>query len=167
MPKSEQGLSSDRYQVIPRTLIFIFNHDSVLLLKGAPTKRIWANLYNGIGGHIETGEDVLGSARRELEEEAGITARNLRLVGTLMVDVLPNQGIALFVLRGEYCGGELKASNEGPLEWIDVNNIDDLPAPPDLKVILPIIIRMKKESPPFSARSYYDAEEQLRVVVSS
>jgi 8-oxo-dGTP diphosphatase len=166
MPKSEQGLSSDRYQVIPRTLIFIFNQDKVLLLKGSPTKRIWANLYNGIGGHIEAGEDVLSSARRELEEEAGITACDFRLVGTLLVDVLPDQGIVLFVLRGEYCGGVLKESSEGSLEWIDIKNFDDLPSPPDLKVILPIITQMKKESPPFSARSFYDIHDELRVVVT-
>jgi len=166
MPKSEQGLLTNRYQVIPRTLVFIFNQDKVLLLKGAPTKRIWANLYNGIGGHIEAGEDILSSARRELLEEAGITARDMRLVGTLLVDVLPNQGIALFVLRGEYSGGELKDSSEGSLEWIEENNIDDLPSPPDLKVILPIITKMKKTSPPFSARSFYDTHEKLRVVVA-
>ncbi len=166
MPKSEQGLSSNRYQVIPRTLIFIFNKDKVLLLKGAPTKRIWANLYNGIGGHIEAGEDVITSARRELKEEAGITACNFRLVGTLLVDVNPNQGIALFVLRGEYCGGELKESDEGSLEWFDVHNINDLPALPDLKVILPLITRMKNESPPFSAHSFYDSDDELRVVIN-
>jgi hypothetical protein len=101
-----------------------------------------------------------------LFEEAGITARDFRLVGTLLVDVLPNQGIALFVLRGEYCGGELKESSEGSLEWIDENIIDDLPSPPDLKVILPIITRMKKTSPPFSARSFYDIHDELRVVVA-
>lgn len=166
MPKSEQGMSSDRYQVIPRTLIFIFNKGKVLLLKGAPTKRIWANLFNGIGGHIEAGEDVLTSARRELEEEAGITACDFRLVGTLLVDVLPNQGIALYVLRGEYCGGELKPSVEGSLEWIDPNTVNELPAAPDLKIILPLITSMNNDSPPFSARSYYDSEENLRVVIS-
>jgi 8-oxo-dGTP diphosphatase len=65
MPSSEQGLSFDRYVCIPRTLIFITRGDKVLLLKGAANKRIWANKYNGVGGHVERGEDVLsdGSQR--------------------------------------------------------------------------------------------------------
>ena len=57
MPKADQGvevsLSRDRYTVIPRTLCFVTRGDRVLLLRGALTKRIWANKYNGIGGDVE------------------------------------------------------------------------------------------------------------------
>ena len=72
MPSSDQGISTDRYMLIPRVLIFLTRGDTVLLLKGAPTKRLWANQYNGIGGHVERGEDVLSAARRELMEEVAI-----------------------------------------------------------------------------------------------
>ena len=52
MPKSDQGidvsLKHQRYTVIPRTLVFITRSDCVLLLRGSPQKRIWANQYNGI-----------------------------------------------------------------------------------------------------------------------
>ena len=46
MPQSDQGITKDRYTVIPRTAIFLWRGDFVLLLKGAPTKRLWANKYN-------------------------------------------------------------------------------------------------------------------------
>ncbi len=72
MPASDQGVHNDRYQVIPRSLIFVRRGEQVLLLKGAAHKRLWANLYNGIGGHIERGEDALSAARRELAEESGL-----------------------------------------------------------------------------------------------
>jgi hypothetical protein len=55
MSSSIQGQTSDRYKVVPRTLVFITRGDKVLLLKGAADKSIWANLYNGICGHIERG----------------------------------------------------------------------------------------------------------------
>ena len=70
MPVSEQGVTLDRYMLIPRTMIFLRRGNSYLLLKGAPTKRLWAGKYNGLGGHVEMGEDVLSSAKRELQEEA-------------------------------------------------------------------------------------------------
>jgi len=55
MPVSEQGLDLSRYMLIPRVLVFVKRGTSVLLIKGAATKRIWANKYNGVGGHVEPG----------------------------------------------------------------------------------------------------------------
>ncbi|HLB48576.1 MAG TPA: NUDIX domain-containing protein, partial [Anaerolineales bacterium] len=65
MPATDQGIRPERYQLIPRVLIFITHGREVLLLKGAPTKRIWASKYNGVGGHVERGEDFISAARRE------------------------------------------------------------------------------------------------------
>ncbi|NLX42660.1 MAG: NUDIX domain-containing protein, partial [Chloroflexi bacterium] len=70
----EQGtMNTTRYLVVPRTLCFISTESQLLLLRGAPDKRLWANLLNGLGGHLEPGEDPLSGARRELCEEAGLS----------------------------------------------------------------------------------------------
>jgi 8-oxo-dGTP diphosphatase len=165
MPKSEQGVRQDRYQVIPRTLIFITRGEQVLLLKGAPTKRLWANRYNGIGGHIEKGEDVLSAARRELREESGLEISDLWLCGTIIVDADDRIGIAIYVFKGEYEGGEPVASNEGSLEWIDMQALNTLPLVEDLTVLLPDIITRRPVQGAFSARTYYDEADRMQIVI--
>lgn len=170
MPKSDQGITKDRYMLIPRTAIFVRRGDEYLLIKGAPTKRLWAGKYNGIGGHVERGENILFSAQRELLEETGLLA-DLWLCGTVIVDA-GEMGICLFVFCGENARGEIKASKEGAVEWVEKARVEPgrndavlhLPVVEDLPILLDRIHAMQRGDPPFSARSYYDENDNLKVV---
>jgi 8-oxo-dGTP diphosphatase len=161
MPQSDQGVTKDRYMLIPRAAIFVRRGDEYLLIKGAPTKRLWAGKYNCLGGHVERGEDALSAARRELLEETGLTAE-LWLCGTVIVDA-GETGILLFVFLGENPKGEIKASHEGSVEWVRKDAVHHLPVVEDLPVLLSKIHGMRRGDPPFSARSYYDDSEKLVV----
>ncbi len=140
MKREEQGATQNRYQVIPRTLIFITKDDQILLLKGSVNKKLWAGQYNGIGGHIEKGEDVYQSALRELHEETGLQNIALTLRGSIMIDVAATTGISLFVFSGEYQSGEILDSEEGALEWLPIDSLEEYPLVEDLYELIPRVL---------------------------
>jgi len=163
MASSDQGPTKNRYTHVPRTLIFLTWKDKILLIKGAPDKRLWANQYNGIGGHVERGEGLTSAARREFMEETGLVASDLWLCGTVMIDTGQNPGIGIFVYRGDYLEGQLVDSQEGILSWVSIDQVFSLPLVEDLYTLLPKILAMSKTDAPFSALYTYDGDGKLQI----
>lgn len=158
MTSNQQKIISGRYQVVPRSIILIFKDQQVLLQKGEADKKIYPGLYNGIGGHIERGEDVLAAARRELEEEAGITCENLELAGTIMIDVNVSEGILLFVFTGDETNGELTHSEEGTIHWVDINQLEQFEVVEDVPELMANVLKHKETGQLFFGRYLYNDE---------
>ncbi len=164
MGKTDQGVaqSRNRYQVIPRTLTFITHGNDVLLLLGGPHKRIWAGRYNGVGGHVEPGEDIYTAAAREAEEETGLQVRDLRLRGVVHADAGdPQVGILFFVFTATSDRRETGPCPDGTLEWWPADALPAERMAEDLPVLLPKILAMGRTDPPFFAAYSYDAADRL------
>ncbi len=162
MPSSDQNVNQDRYKVVPRTLIFIFNNQGqVLLIRGSKNKNIWSGLLNGIGGHVEVSEDIYEAARREIEEETGLSIIPLVFCGQIMVKVEEGLGVALFLFRGTYKGDNYISSDEGKISWILIDDLENQPVVEDLLKLLPIVYEFKQGDPIIIGKYDYDDDGKL------
>jgi 8-oxo-dGTP diphosphatase len=163
-----QRLQPDRYSVVPRTLSFLTYRDQILLLEIAEERGPWAGKYNGVGGHIEQGENPLSAARREIIEETGAVPCSLEFCGVAMIDTHVVPGICLFIYVGEMDNAEsLHPSEEGTPHWFPISDVYDLPLVEDLPILLPRALEAHRIKKPFSAHYSYDEEGSLSIHFSS
>lgn len=155
MVSGGQHVQPDRYTVIPRTLSFLFHNDMILLLKLGQDRGAWSGKYNGVGGHIEAGEDPLASARREIFEETGVNPLELVLSGVVQIDTGSAPGIALYIFTGQASEDPLSPGEEGSAAWIPLSELGSIPLVEDLEDLIPAAIASRKSGLPFSAATTF------------
>lgn len=154
---SPQVHPNHTYTVIPRVLIFPEYEGRLLLLKGAPTKPLWPNYYNGLGGHVEPGETVHQAAVRELEEEAGIVSDDLLLCGMVNITLAqPQPGVMLFIFACHAPSAQMRPGKEGDLAWFSWDTLPVEHMVPDLPELLSHVRRATADQRPFYALYTYD-----------
>jgi len=155
-----------RYKVVPRTLVFIKNKDKYLLINKNKQDSFGFKKLNGVGGHIEKGEEPFESAHREVAEETGVEIENLELAVILFIDISEIPGIEVFVFRADYVRGKISQSEEGTLEWMSyceiVKSKDVLTDVPEL---IQICETHKKGCKPAILKYSYTDSGELRIVI--
>ncbi len=100
--------------------IMVYNKDNTKLLFCKRTKDPYNGLYNLNGGKIEAGESGKEAAYRELQEETGITSKDI-LLHHMMDFTYYNQDCYVEVYVGRLTKDINLTEETHPLVWLDVN----------------------------------------------
>lgn len=106
--------------ILEYNVIAAFDSSCKHILMCKRRKNPYKGLYNLVGGKIESGEEGLASAYRELEEETGICKNDIKL--THLMDFTYH----LLSIKVEVYVGRLNKEvsvhgDENDLEWIEIN----------------------------------------------
>ena len=97
-----------------------------------------SNPWHGLafpGGHVETGESVVESVIREIREETGLAISHPHLCGIVeweivgeppvdsAAEVKADSKYIVFLFRTKNYSGEIHSSEEGPVEWMTLEEM--------------------------------------------
>ncbi len=86
--------------------------------------------FNGLGGKLDAGEDIVTGMRREIREEAGIECVSLQLRGTISWPWFGQHGedwFGFIFLIDAWTGTPKIENAEGTLAWMDIGAMLELP----------------------------------------
>jgi len=133
------------YTPILATLAYVLSPDGrrvLLVHRNRRTDDPHLGKYNGLGGKLDPGEDVVACIRREVREEAGLECDELALRGTISWPGFGKQGEDWFgfVFRVDrWHGTPLTENLEGTLEWVEVEHVLDFPLWEGDRYFLPLV----------------------------
>ena len=111
-------MKKQRIAHLNSTACYLRKDNKVLMINFS---KKWGQVYAPPGGKFEAGETPLDCILREYYEETGLTLINPKLQGiSYWHDVY--EGI-IFIFVAEKFEGNIKESEEGKLEWIDINDL--------------------------------------------
>ncbi|MFO0844312.1 MAG: 8-oxo-dGTP diphosphatase [Gemmataceae bacterium] len=133
------------YTPILATLGFVMSPDGRRVLLVHRNRRpgdAHLGKYNGLGGKVEPGEDVVACLRREVREESGLECEAITLRGTVSWPGFGKGGEDWFgfLFRVErFSGTPWPENDDGPLEWVQIERVLQLPLWEGDRHFLPLV----------------------------
>lgn len=145
------------------TLCYIEREGQYLMLHRIVKKNdVNKDKWIGVGGHFEAGESPEDCLLREVWEETGLTLTSFSFRGivTFICDDYPVEYMCLYTADG--FEGELKECEEGHLEWISKENLEQLELWEGDKIFFRLLA---EDAPFFSLKLVYEKGVLLEAVL--
>ncbi|XP_035470324.1 oxidized purine nucleoside triphosphate hydrolase isoform X1 [Scophthalmus maximus] len=127
----------------PLTLVLVVQPGRVLL--GMKKRGFGAGKWNGFGGKVQPGETIEDAARRELQEESGLTVDALEKVGNIKFEFVgETELLDVHIFRADAYNGDPTESEEMRPRWFQCNQIPFSEMWADDILWFPLILQKKK-----------------------
>ena len=148
----------------PLTTLCYMERDGQYLMLHRTVKKNDVNKdkWIGVGGHFEAGESPEDCLIREVWEETGLTLTSFRFRGivTFICDDYPVEYMCLYTADG--FEGELKECEEGHLEWVPKEDLEQLELWEGDKIYFRLLAQ---EAPFFSLKLVYEKGVLMEAVL--
>jgi len=140
--------------LVKTTLCYIEKDDSYLMLyRNKKQNDLNEGKWIGVGGHVESGESIVGCLKREVKEETGLVLTHFTYRG--YIDFLNDRydPERMYLYTADGFTGEQIVCDEGSLSWIKKDQIMSLNLWEGDKVFLPLL--QSKTAEPFHLTLIY------------
>ena len=127
-----------RTEICELTNLCLLRRGNQVLLQNR-VKNDWRG-YALPGGHVEPGESIVDSCIREMREETGLTISTPRLCGIKQFPIEGGRYI-VFLFAANSFTGELRSSEEGRMEWVELEKLEGYETVAHLKELLDVMQR--------------------------
>ncbi|XP_017755522.1 PREDICTED: 7,8-dihydro-8-oxoguanine triphosphatase-like [Eufriesea mexicana] len=122
------------------SLVFVRKETEILL--GLKKRGFGKDKWNGFGGKIEPGESIFQGAVRELKEECGLSAQELKKIGILEFQFIRNEILLeVHVFETYKYYGQIMESDEMQPKWYNLKDIPFKQMWPDDEYWFPYMLR--------------------------
>ena len=151
--------------MINTTLCYITRGDEVLMLHRVKKQNdINKDKWIGIGGKFEGEESPDECLLREAKEETGLTLTSWKCRGVVtFLTEKPNEGEFMYLFTCDGFEGSLKQCDEGDLQWISKDFLDQLPKWEGDSIFLKLLW---EEAPFFLLKLRYDGSNLVEAVLN-
>lgn len=146
--------------LLQTTLCYLEQDGCYLMLHRIKKKKdVNHDKWIGVGGKFEPGETALACALREVQEETGLTMQNPQYRGIVDFYCAPWPAERMHLYTCTEFTGTMTDCNEGTLEWVPKEAVQNLPIWPGDKLFFKLLA---EDAPFFHLELTYDGDTLTR-----